>query len=131
MMRRSYLAIPVLLLMSGPALATPEQDSACLIGRLSAADLTTIVDESLAGHSEATVGRLLGPLAACSEGQNWVPERRGAATAYAMGVVIRDGLRGRLGARGVDTAALDRWFARQTVDFRTTAFTTMSEADLE
>lgn len=131
MKKRLYPAALALLLLAAPAMATPQEDAACTVGRISAADISVIVDETLAGGSEATMDRIVGPLAACSEGQDWTPSRRANAAAYTIGIVVRAALHDRLGARGIDTAALDRWFARQSVEFRTTAFTTMNQADLE
>jgi hypothetical protein len=130
-MKRLFPAALAFLSISAPALATPQEDAACIVGRISAADVSVIVDETLAGGSEATMDRIVGPLAACSEGQDWTPDRRASAAAYTIGLVVRGGLHDRLGARGIDTAALDRWFARQSVEFRTTAFMSMNQADLE
>jgi hypothetical protein len=125
-----FSAATAALLLASPALASPQEDAACVIARLSAADVSVIVDDSMAGGSDAILGRITGPLAACAEGRDWSADRRANAAAYTIGIVVRGVLHDRLGAQGIDTAALDRWFARQSVEFRTTAFTTMSEADL-
>jgi hypothetical protein len=114
--------------LASPALAGPQEDAACIVARLSAADTETIVEESMAGESTQTLARLTPPLNACSEGRDWTPRRRADATAYAIGVVDRTLLKRRLAARVIDPDALDRWFARQGVEFRTTAFVGMSEA---
>src|SRR4051812_30915301 len=108
-------------LFASPAFAGAPEDAACLIGRLSAADVAAIVDETVAGRSSGTVARLTGPLHQCSAGQDWTPDRSANASAYATGLMIRRGLHDRLVANGVDTGALDRWFARQSLEFRTTA----------
>lgn len=128
-MRLYPFAIMVLLLAS-PAAATPLEDATCLVGRLSAADVAVIVEQSMAGSSSEVVARIAGPLDACSAGQSWTPDRRAGAAAYSIGLVNRTTLGRRLGAKGIDPAALDRWFARQSDAFRTTAFMTMSETDM-
>ena len=127
---RAYSIAFAALFLASPALASPREDAACMVARLSAADVTTIVDESLAGGSNEAVARLTPPLAACSAGQNWTPRRRAEAAAYAIGLVDRTTLGQRLAAKGIDTGALDRWFGRQSLAFRTTAFMGMSEADM-
>jgi len=128
-MRLCSVAIAALLLAS-PAAAAPLEDATCLVGRLSPADVETIVGTTTAGGSTETLARLRGPLEACSAG-NWSRDRQADAAAYAIGLVTRDTLRERLGASGVDAAALDRWFARQSDAFRTTAFVSMSDADMD
>lgn len=131
MKKRYHPAALALLLLAAPALASPREDSECLVGRLSTDDVSVIVAELQTGGSEMTVARLGAPVEACSEGQDWTPDRRGNAAAYTIGALTRDTLGRQLGAEGIDTVALDRWFARQSVEFRTTAFTTMARADLE
>jgi len=116
------------LLLASPGLAAPPEDSACIVARLSADDVTAIVENTLTGGSSEAVARITGPLNACSEGQDWEPRRRADAAAYTIGVLGRRVLGPRLAARGIDSAALDRWFARQSIEFRTTAFMGMSEA---
>jgi hypothetical protein len=128
-MRLFPIAFAVLLL-AAPALAGSREDATCVVGRLSAADMAAIVGETQAGNSRQTVAILTAPLAACSEAQEWTPQRRADAAAYAIGLVGRATLGPRLATRGIDSAALDRWFARQSDAFRTTAFTGMSEADM-
>jgi hypothetical protein len=118
------------LLLAAPALATPGEDAACIVARFSAADATAIVEESIAGGSSEALARLRSPLDACSEGRNWTPARRANAAAYAIGLVDRTAFGRRLVAKGIDPAVLDRWFARQSDAFRTTAFMGMSEADM-
>lgn len=127
---RLYPIASAALLLASPALAGSREDAACIVGRLSAADLAAIVEESLAGGSSEALARLTPPLIACSEGQEWTPRRRADATGYAIGIVDRTILGQRLGARGVDSAVLDRWFARQSDAFRTTAFMGMGEAEM-
>jgi hypothetical protein len=127
---RSYPFAFAALLLASPAVASPQEDAACIVARLSAADVATVVDESLTGGSTEIIARLTPPLNACSAGQDWTPDRRADATAYTIGVVGRTVLGRRLAARGVDSAALDRWFARQDLEFRTTAFMGMGEAAL-
>ena len=127
---RLYPIALVALLLASPAVASAPEDAACVVGRLSAADVETIVDESLAGGSNQAVARLTPPLDACSEGRDWSSRRRADATAYAIGIVDRTVLGRRLAAKAIDTGALDRWFARQSVEFRTTAFMGMSEAEM-
>jgi hypothetical protein len=130
-MRTYHLAVIAALFVASPALAGPREDAGCVVGRLSAADIAVIVDETLAGGSQATIGRLVGPIGICSEGQSWTPDRRANAAGYSIGIVVHRVLHDRLRAESIDTAALDRWFARQSIDFRTTAFTSMSQAELE
>jgi hypothetical protein len=130
-MTRRYLPAAIALLLAAPAAASPQQDSACLIGRLSAADASAITADLLEGRSEPVIDRLAAGMEACSGEQNWAPSRRGDAAAYALGRVTRDTLHPRLVAQGIDPSALDRWFARQSLEFRTTAFATMAQADLE
>ena len=127
---RLYPAAIAALLLASPAAATPHEDATCLVGRLTPADVEAIVGRTMAGNSNETVSRLAGPMEACSGG-NWTPDRRANAAAYVIGLVTRRTLGERLGANGVEVAALDRWFARQSDAFRTTAFVSMSEADLE
>jgi len=124
-------ALALSVLAAAPALATPRQDGACLVNRLAPADRPAIVADTLAGNSQGTVARLDRPMEACSAGQDWAGARRAAAAAFAIGLVVSGEMRGRLAAHGIDPGAIDRWFARQSDEFRTTAFTTMSGADLE
>jgi hypothetical protein len=126
-LRPHPIAFTVLFLAS-PALASPQEDAACIAGRLSAADVAAIVEESMAGGSSEALARITPPLNACSEGRDWTPSRRADAAAYTIGLVDRTSLGQRLAAKGIDPAALDRWFSRQDVEFRTTAFMGMSEA---
>jgi len=130
-MKARYQAAMLALLLTAPALASPGEDSACLIGRLSADDVSMIVAETLAGRSEAVIQRLNGPLEVCSGSRGWVADRRGNAPGYTIGVLLRDTLQARLATQGIDAAVLDRWFARQSSEFRTTAFATMPQAQLE
>jgi hypothetical protein len=125
-MRRYPIAF-IALLLASPALAGPREDATCIVGKLSDADVATIVAESTAGGSNEAVARLTPPLDVCSEGQNWTPRRRADAAGYAIGLVDSATLGQRLVAKGIDTAALDRWFIRQSLEFRTTAFLGMSE----
>jgi len=83
------------------------------------------------GGSNETLGRLAGPLDACSAGRNWTPRQSGDAAAYAIGLVVRRTLGERLVEHGIDAFALNSWFTRQSDAFRTTAFTTMDEAARE
>jgi hypothetical protein len=117
----------VALLLASPAFAASREDAICIVGRLSAADVASIVDESTAGGSNEAVARLVPLLDACSEGQNWTPRRRADAAAYAIGLMDAAILGQRLVAKGIDTDVLDRWFTRQSLEFRTTAFMGMSE----
>jgi hypothetical protein len=116
------------LLLASPARAAPADDAACLIARLSEADAVAVVDGILAENSAAMVDRLTGPLQACAEGQDWTGARGEAASGYAAALLVRAVLHDRLSPRGVETEALDLWFARQSEEFRTTGFTTMSAA---
>jgi hypothetical protein len=125
-MRLYPIALTAMLLAS-PAFAGPREDATCIVARLSAVDAATIVDESMAGGSSEVLARMTPPLDACSEGQSWTPDRRARAIAYAIGIVDREGLGRRLAGRGIDTGALDRWFTRQGIEFRTTAFVGMSD----
>jgi hypothetical protein len=119
------------LLIASPALASPQEDGACVVGRLSDADVSAIVEETMAGGSNETLSRLRGPLETCSAGRNWTPARGGNASAYAIGLVVRRTLGERLVEHGIDAFALNSWFTRQSDAFRTTAFTTMDEAARE
>ena len=126
-MRRYPIAF-IALLLASPAFAGPLEDANCIVGRLSATDVTTIVDESLAGGSNESIARISPPLDACSEGQSWTPRRRAEAAAYTIALVDRTTLGQRLATGRIDTGALDRWFTRQSAEFRTTAFMGLSEA---
>lgn len=131
MNRRFYLSALASSLLATPAFATPQEDAACVVGRLAAADHVAIVSETALGNSAETVTRLNPPLDACSAGRNWTPDRRANAAGYTIGLVVSSEMRHRLGAHGIDAAALDRWFARQSDEFRANAFITMPRADLE
>lgn len=121
-MKARYQAAVLALLLASPALANPRDDSGCLIGRLSVDDRSVIVAELQAERSETIAQRLRPPMDSCAAEQGWTADRSRTATGYAMGVLMRDAFRAQLVAQGIDTAALDRWFARQSTEFRTTAF---------
>ena len=120
------------LIWAGVAAAAPVDDAGCIVSRLSDADITTIVDESITGASDRTMEVLLPQLQACSQGQGgWAPRRGADAAAYTIGVVVKDRLGHRLADHGVDVAALDRWYRSQSVEFRTTIFAGMTDAERE
>ena len=116
-------------LLASPAVAGPQEDAACITAKLSAGDVETIVNESLAGGSSEALSRVTPLLDVCGESGGWTARRRADAAAYAIGMLDRTLIGRRLAAATVDTGALDRWFARQSLEFRTTAFMGMGEAE--
>jgi hypothetical protein len=92
----------------------------CVLQSATAADREEIsagmrrgnVDEALVGRIREQAGRCAGPF-------GWSEERTAAMTVSALASVTRESIATILADRGIDTAIIDRWFARQDEDMRT------------
>jgi hypothetical protein len=69
---------------------------------------------------EAIVERVATQAHVCAERFGWDEPRGGAMTAAAMVTVARQALAADLAGRGIDPGIVDRWFAGQSEEMRTT-----------
>ena len=108
----------------------------CVVGRVSAADRLAIAEPALsdtpdqAGAVEAE-SRFSDHLVACAQLHGWDDAQILRVSTLGVSRLVQDVARARLAGAGIDGAALDLWFDRQSEEFRTTAFHTMDEAEFE
>ena len=124
--------------MGGLAWAAPADDALCILEPVSAGDRLVIVEQLLRdGMAEPTVlegevhERYMARVLSCAERFGWNDEQASTSSAYAASLIVRDELRGRLSAAGVNVAYLDGWLVRQSDTFRTSAFLDMPVQELE
>jgi hypothetical protein len=121
-----------------PARAAPADDATCVLEAVSPADRATMIGQLLRNGTarptpaETDIQRRFSlRVLDCARERGWDMQRSMLMSAYAVSVVVRDELRPRLAAAGVDVAYLDRWFEGQSETYRTTAFLTMSGQESE
>ena len=113
-----------------PPVASASEGVACVTEQTSADDLAWVGDHILAGQDLGNgeqVGRLTDHLAACIQRFGWDETHAVRVSTLSVSNMGRIVALRRLAAAGIDSAALDRWFAAQSEDFRTRAFVDMSE----
>ena len=124
----SVLLAAALIAAAPPAGAT--EGVSCVIDQTPAEDIEWVGDHILAGQ-ELTEGEQLGRLgehiAACVERFGWNEADALRISTLTVSQMSRTIALRRLASAGIDAAALDRWFAAQSEDFRTSAFVAMSE----
>jgi hypothetical protein len=105
---------------------------ACVVERTSPTDRLAIADGALGpeappGAAAEAEGRFSGHLSACAEQYGWDEPQLLRVSTLGIAALVRGVAQGRLAGAGIDSTALDLWFDRQSEEFRTTAFHTMSE----
>ena len=127
---KSALVALALVAIPAPSWAGQSEDAYCLASQFRAADAEIYVDELMKSRGET--GIPFDPaLAICMDGQDWTTDRVGRAIYYATGLLSRQVYQDRLERDGVEVGDVDRWFARQTEEFRVNAFTSMAAAPRE
>ena len=116
------------------AVAAPPAGAAegvtCVIDQTSPADIEWVGDKILTGQDlsdGAELGRLTEHVGACIERFGWDEAQAFRISTLSVSHMARTIALRRLAAAGIDPAALNRWFAAQSEDFRTRAFVTMGE----
>jgi hypothetical protein len=105
---------------------------ACVVDQTSPADIDWVGGQILAGQDlgdGAQMGRLTEHIAACIDRYGWDEPLALQVSTLSVSQMARTIAVRRLSAAGIEPAALDRWFAAQSEDFRTRAFVTMSEEE--
>jgi len=110
--------------------ASAAEGVACVTEQTSAEDVAWVGDHILAGQDLADgeqVSRLTDHLAACIQRFGWDEAHALRVSTLSVSNMGRTVALRRLAEAGIDHAALDRWFAAQSEDFRTRAFVDMGE----
>ena len=105
---------------------------ACVMDRTSPADRLAIAEGALGperppGPPSEAENRLGDHLIACADQHGWDEPQILRVSSLAIAGFVRTVAQERLVGAGIDVAALDRWFDRQSDEFRTTAFHSMPE----
>ena len=108
----------------------------CVVEQVSAGDRLAIAEAALSESPrdpQATEAeeRFSTYLADCAQLYGWDEAQILRVSALGISRLVREVARARLAGAGIDGAALDLWFDRQSETFRTTAFHTMDEAEFE
>jgi hypothetical protein len=110
--------------------ASAADDAACVTDQTSAEDSAWVGERVLAGQdlgNSEQLERLGGYVQACIQRLGWDEERAVRASTLSISQMGRTSALRRLSAAGIDHAALDRWFAAQSEEFRTRAFVEMRD----
>jgi hypothetical protein len=113
---------------------TDAEGVACVVERTLPADRLAIAESALgAGEARArsveAEDRFSGHLAACAERFGWDDAQGLRISTLGIATMVRDAASARLAGAGIDRAALDLWFDRQSEDFRTRAFRDLAEEE--
>ena len=128
--------IATILIVSALAAASPAaadaEGVACVMERTLPADRLAIAESAIGGEAAQARAaeaedRFSGHLAACAERFGWDDAQGLRVSTLGIATMVRDGAAARLVGAGIDTAALDLWFDRQSDAFRTRAFHDMAE----
>ncbi len=116
------------LFLAQPAVAA--SDAACMLDQITSEQRAAIGQASYSGGESSPVDAAVdAAVRSCTERLGWDAGRARAAIPLALGTIIRDDARSVLARRGLSMDAVDRWFAAQSLEVRTTA--NPSDADLQ